>query len=125
MRVVVASELLDVRDMMSLVSTEDGPLGAWVLQALSHRGAGEPLHVFAQAANLTSSIFEMKYGFARERGFEVLGLEPLVSRLGTLDDRIVKACTLTTEEHAGVVVCDESLSEVLGILKVSRQVDSR
>lgn len=120
----MATEFLDVRDAKSVVAVGEDPLRAWAVESLSQLEAGAALHVVPQAANLTASIFKTKYEFARERGFQVVGLEPLVTRLATLGDRLIKACIFTVDEHFGVVVFDESLTQVVGILKVKTQVGS-
>lgn len=114
------TEFLDVGDLKRLIGTAEEPQRSWAIQSLSAFAESQRLHVIGQPASITRSIFKTKYEFGRERGFPVAGLESLLDKLDTLGERRVKICTFTATEHFGVLVFDESLTEVLGILKATR-----
>lgn len=123
MSLTMASDLLDLRDVKRLVRTVEEPLRSWAIQSLSVLDEPQEIPVIGQAANIARSIFKTEYEFGKERGFPVLGLESLLAGLSTLGERRVKICTFTATEHFDVMVVDESLTEVLGILKATRDCE--
>ena len=112
------SREITVGSVADLLEDRDDDLSLRTARLARQLAPDDRLRVGVQQAARTAETFRFKYSMAGERGADVIGLELLTERLDALGSTDVAGCVLQSTRDFAVVVLNDRLTEIGGMIYV-------